>query len=170
MDIAAGSWAVLYNGETVEGIEAAEPGLDQETTTLTDLNGVTYTRTRSRSAEVVLTVFGTGIANLKKILPDNWVDAATQIAGQPTGTVAKAAGAGAITYGKPACGVARLTAPLQLVPCENPDEHTVTLFDGVAEITGMPLDDGVLKLEITVRSEAVGTQMAKGAITFPEES
>lgn len=170
MDIAAGQWAVLYNGAEVEGIEAAEPGLDQETTTISGLNGVTYTRTRTRSAEVVLTVFGTGIDNLKKILPDNWVAAAAQIVGQETGVVAKAAGKGAIVYGKPACGVARLTAPLQLVPCENPDEHTVTLFDGVAEITGMPLDDGVLKLEITVRSEAVGTQLAKGAITFPDES
>lgn len=167
MDIAAGQWAVLYDGVELEGIESAEPGLDQETTDITGLNGVTYRRTRSRSAEVVLTVFGTGIDNLKKILPDNWVDAATQIPGQPTGTVAKTGEKGAILYGKPECGVARLTAPLQLVPCDNPDEHTVTLFDGVAELTGMPLDDGVLKFEITVRSEAVGTQLAKGAITFP---
>lgn len=170
MDIAAGQWAVLYNGETIEGIESAAPGLDQETTEISGLDGVKYTRTKTRSAEVVLTVFGTGIANLKKILPDNWVDALTQIPGQPTGTVAKSGGNGVITYGKPECGTARLTAPLQLVPCENPDEHTVTLFDGVAEITDMPLDDGVLKFEITVRSEAVGTQLAKGAITFADES
>lgn len=168
LEIAAGAWAVKYNGETLEGIEAAEPGLDQDTVDIDTLDGVRITRTRIRSAEVVLTVVGMGIDNLKKILPDNWIAAATQIEGQATGVIAKTGEKGAIIYGKANCGTAALTAPLQLVPCENPDEHTVTLFDGVAEITGMPLDDGVLKLEITVRSQAVGVQLAKGAITFPE--
>lgn len=172
MDIAAGSWDVLLPGTTekLDGVESAEVNLDQDTTEIDGLNGVRYKRTRIRSAEVVLTVFGTGIANLKKILPDNWLAAAAQIEGQPVGTVAKAAGAGVITYGTPNCGVARLLAPLQLVPCDNPDEHTVTLFDGYADITGVSLDDGVLKFEITVSSEAVGVQLAKGAITFAEES
>lgn len=172
MDIAAGQWAVLVDGVELAGVEAAEPNVDQETVEITGLNGVKYKRTKSRSAEVVLTVFDTGIENLKKILPSNWVDQATQIEGQPTGVVAKAGGGevGAITYGKPACGVARLLVPLQLVPCDDPDQHTVTLFDGYAEITGMPFDDGVLKYEITVSSEATGVQLAKGAITFPEES
>lgn len=172
MDIAAGSWDVILpsTGETLEGVESAEPNLDQDQVEIDGLNGVRYKRTRIRSADIVLTVFGTGIDNLKKILPSNWVDQATQIEGQETGVVAKAEGNGVITYGKPNCGGTRLLAPIQLKPCDNPDEHTVTLFDGYAEITGMPLDDSVLKFEITITSEAVGVQLAKGAVTFPEES
>lgn len=171
MDIAAGAWDVLLPGSNVklDGVESAEVNLDQDTTEIDGLNGVRYKRTRIRSAEVVLTVFGTGIDNLKKILPDNWLASATQIEGQPAGTVVSNT-TGAIAYGKPNCGTARLLAPLQLVPCDGADEHTVTLFDGYAEITGMPLDDGVLKLEITISSEAVGVQLAKGAITFADES
>ena len=171
MDIAAGSWDVLLPGSSakLDGVESAEVNLDQDTTEIDGLNGVRYKRTRIRSAEVVLTVFGTGITNLKKILPDNWLAAAAQIEGQPVGTVAAGAN-GVITYGKPNCGVARLLAPLQLVPCDGADEHTVTLFDGYADITGVSLDDGVLKFEITVSSEAVGVQLAKGAITFADES
>lgn len=171
MDIAAGAWDVLLPGTTqkVDGVESAEVNLDQDTTEIDGLNGVRYKRTRIRSAEVVLTVFGTGITNLKKILPDNWLAAAAQIEGQPVGTVVSNAN-GAIVYGKPACGQARLLAPLQLVPCEGTDEHTVTLFDGYAEITGVTLEDNVLKYEITVSSEAVGVQLAKGAITFADES
>lgn len=166
MDIAGTNWDVLLPGtaETVEGVESAELNLDQETVDIDGLNGVRYTRTRIRSANLVLTVFGTSIANLKKILPDNWLAAATQIAGQETGVIAKTGENGVITYGKPSCGTARILAPVQLVPCENPDDHTVTLFDGYAEITGFPMDDGVLKVEITIRSEAVGVMVAKGAV------
>lgn len=165
-EIAAGAWAVKYNGETVVGIEAAEPSLDQDTVDIETLEGVRVTKTRIRSAEVVLTAVDTGIDNLKKILPDNWLAQATAIEGQAEGVVAKAGVGekGVIVFGKPNCGEAQLTAPLQLVPCDNPDEHTVTLFDGVAEITGISLDDSVLKVEITVRSQAVGVLVAKGAI------
>lgn len=167
LEIAAGAWAVKYNGETLAGIEAAEPSLDQDTVDIETLEGIRITKTRIRSAEVVLTVVDTGIDNLKKILPDNWIANATQIEGQATGVVANSA-KGVIVYGKPACGEAQLTAPLQLVPCDNPDEHTVTLFDGVAEITGISLDDTVMKVEVTVRSQAVGVLVAKGDIDLNE--
>lgn len=172
LEIAAGTWEVHYNDETLQGIEAAEPSLDQETVDIETIEGLKITKVTSRSAEVVLTAVDTGIDNLKKILPDNWIAQGTQIDGQPVGTLAKAGVGekGAVVYGKPNCGTAQLTAPLQLVPCENPDEHTITLFDGVAEMTGLTLEDGVLKVEVTVRSQAVGVQLAKGAIDFPAES
>jgi len=166
LDIAVGTWQVKYNDETLQGIEAAEPALDQETVDITTIEGHNITKVRSRSAEVVITAVDTGITNLKKILPNNWLDSAAQIVGQPVGTVV-ANTAGAIVYGKPDCGTAELVAPLQLVPCDGVAAHTITLFDGVAEITNIALEDGVLKYEITVRSEAVGTQVAKGSITFP---
>ncbi|MFA5172592.1 MAG: hypothetical protein WC426_13605 [Sulfuriferula sp.] len=172
MEIAAGNWAVKYNDEVLSGVESAEPALDQETVDITTLDGVKITKVKSRSAEVVLTFVDTGIDNAKKFLPDNWLAQGTQIDGQPVGTLAKAGVSekGVIVYGKPNCGTAQLTAPLQLVPCENPDEHTITLFDGVAEMTNVSLDDGVLKIEVTVRSQSVGVQLAKGAIDFPAES
>lgn len=172
LEIAAGSWQAKYNDEVLQGIEAAEPSLDQDTTDITTIEGIKITKVTNRSAEVVLTAVDTGIDNLKKLLPDNWIDQGTQIDGQPVGTLAKAGVGekGAIVYGKPNCGTAQLTAPLQLVPCENPDEHTITLFDGVAEITGLSIEDTVLKVEVTIRSQAVGVQVAKGAIDFPSES
>lgn len=164
LEIAAGPWQAMYNGEALQGIESTEPSLDQDTVDITTIEGVSLTKTRNRRASVVLTAVDTGIDNLKKILPDNWVAAATTIDGQAAGVKAKTGAKGAIVYGKPNCGDAQLTAPLQLVPCDNPDEHTVTLFDGVAELTNISFDDGVLKVEITVRSNAVGTQVALGAI------
>ena len=167
LEIAAGSWAVKYNGETLVGIEAAEPSLEQDTIDIETLEGTKVTKTKTRSASVVLTIVDTGIDNLKKILPDNWVANATQMEGQAVGVVANAT-KGAITYGKPACGETQLTAPLQLVPCDNADEHTITLFDGVAELTGVSIDDTVLKLEVTVRSQAVGVLVAKGEIDLNE--
>lgn len=172
MEIAAGNWQVKYNDEILSGVESAEPALDQETVDITTLDGFKTTKTKSRSAEVVLTFVDTGIDNAKLFLPDDWIAQGTQIDGQPVGTLAAAgmSNKGVITYGKPSCGTARLTAPLQLVPCENPDEHTVTLFDGVAEMTNISLDDGVLKIEVTIRSNAVGVLLAKGAIDFPSES
>lgn len=172
LEIAAGVWQAKYNDEVLQGIEAAEPSLEQETVDISTIEGISLTKVRSRSAEVVLTAVDTGIDNLKKLLPDNWIAQGTQIDGQPVGTLAKAGVAekGAIVYGKPNCGTAQLTAPLQLVPCENPDEHTITLFDGIAEMTNVALEDGVLKVEVTIRSQAVGVQLAKGAIDFPAES
>lgn len=171
MDIAAGAWDVFLPtlGVKLDGVETAEPNLEQDTTEIDGLNGVRYRRTRIRSADVVLTVFGTAIPNLKKILPSNWLANATQIEGQPAGVEVANEG-GAITYGRPQCGQARILIPIQLVPCDGANEHTITFFDGYAEITGMPLDDGVLKFEITVTSEAVGVQVAKGAVVFPDES
>lgn len=172
LEIAAGTWAVKYDDETLAGIEAAEPSLSQDTVDIETLDGIKITKVKSRSAEVVITAVDTGIDNLKKILPDSWIAQGTQIEGQDTGVLAKAGVGqkGVITYGAPACGTAQLTAPLQLVPCENPDEHTVTLFDGVAEMTGLELSDGVLKVEVTIRSQAVGVLLAKGDIDFPSES
>jgi hypothetical protein len=168
LEIAAGTWQVKYGADVLQGIESAEPSLSQETVDIETIEGLKITKVKSRSAEVVLTAVDTGISNLKKILPGNWIDKAVQIEGQPTGTVSKAGVGelGAIVYGKPSCGTAVLTSPLQLIPCENPDEHTITLFDGVAELTNLELSDGVLKVEITVRSNAVGVMLAKGAITF----
>lgn len=171
LDIAAGNWQAVYNGQALQGIESAEPSLDQDTVDITTIEGVKLTKVRNRSAEVVLTAVDTGIANLKKFLPDNWVAAATQIEGQAVGVKAKTGGAGVIAYGAPQCGEAQLTAPLQLVPCDNPDGHTLTLFDGVAELTNISIDDGVLKVEVTIRSQAVGTQAALGAVEgLTEES
>lgn len=170
LEIAAGPWQAMYNGQALQGIESSEPSLDQDTVDITTIEGVSLTKTRNRRASVVLTAVDTGIDNLKKFLPDNWVAAATQVEGQATGVKAKTGGKGLITYGKPDCGEAQLTAPLQLVPCDNPDEHTVTLFDGVAELTNISFDDGVLKVEVTVRSQAVGTQLAIGAVEGLDES
>lgn len=166
LNIAAGTWAVKYNNQTLEGIEAAEPSLDQETTDITTIAGQKITKVTSRSAEIVLTAVDTGIDNLKNFLPDAWIAAGTQVDGQPATTVATTGGKGLITYGAPACGEVALTAPLQLIPCENPDEHTVTLYDGVAEMTDLQLEDGVLKVEVTIRSQAVGVQLTKGGVTF----
>jgi len=163
-EIAAGSWSVRYNGEIIKGIEAAEPNLEQDTVDIETLEGIRITKTRIRSAEVVLTAVDTGIDNLKKILPSNWVASATRIEGQSTGVVVSGT-KGAIVYGKPGVGEVQLSAPLELVPSDNPGEHTITLFDGVAEITGISIDDSVLKVEVTVRSHAVGVLVAKGAIT-----
>jgi len=175
LEVAGGQWAVKYNNQTLEGIEEVEVEVDREEAEVPDISGFTYRKTTNRTAEVVLTVYSTGIANLKKILPDFWQDQGTAIAGQPTGVVAKASGGtpavtqvGVITFGTPKCGdTAQLSAPLQLIPCENPNQHTVTLFDGTAEITDLTIDDSILKIEVTVRSNAVGVQLAKGAITFP---
>jgi hypothetical protein len=167
LEIGTGPWAVKFNGETLQGIEAADVSLEQDTVDIETLEGTKTTKTRMRSAEVVITAVDTGIDNLKKILPDNWIADATQIEGQPVGVVVSST-KGAIVYGKPTCGEAQLTAPLQLVPCGNPDEHTITLFDGVAEITGVSLDDGVKKVEVTIRSEAVGVLVALGNVDLDE--
>lgn len=168
LEVAGGQWKAVYNDEELEGIEEIEPDVNTEEAEVEDISGFTYRKTRSRSVQFKATVYSTGIPNLKKMIPDFWQAAGSAIAGQPTGTLATTGGAGVITFGSPECGdTARLAAPLQMVPCENPAAHTLTLFDAEAEITDISFDDSILKYEITFSSRSVATQLAKGAITFP---
>lgn len=166
LTIGGTQWQVMYNSIEVEGVEEANPKLDVDTKDLVTLAGQKLTLNGARSASVELKIVDMGTDNLKAIVPDSWIAAGTQIAGQPTGTIAKTGGKGVITHGQVKCPEVELLSPLQLIPCNNADAATMTFFDAIATLTGAEIKDGVLTLTVRVDSRAVGVQVAIGDVTF----
>lgn len=165
LDIGHAAWAAYYNYQEIEGIETVEVTVDEETVDLTTIKGQKITFPKNHSAEVKLTFIDTGIANLKKIIPDAWLDNGELIPGQPAGNVVNNS-AGAVAVGYTGSTEETLQAPLQLIPDTGAGNHTITLFDGVATLTELTLEDQVVKAVVTIRSEASGVQITKGAVTL----
>lgn len=164
LDIGHANWSGYYNFLEIEGIESVDLTVDEETVDLTTIKGQKVTFPKNHSAEVKFTIIDTGIDNLKKIVESAWLANGTQVPGQPTGVVVSSTD-GAVAVGYQSAEEV-LHAPLQLVPDVGAADHTITVFDGVATITDVTLEDQVVKVEITIRSEASDIQILKGAVNI----
>jgi hypothetical protein len=165
LNIGKGTYAVYYNYQEVEGIESVDFQTDTETVDITTIKGEKVTFEKNHSAAVELTFVDTGIENLKKIVGDAWLDDAEQIPGQDTGNVVNNTD-GAIALGYTGSVSVALQAPLQFVPAVGAGDHTITMFDAVATLSDITIEDQVVKATVTVRSEATGVQILKGAVTL----
>jgi hypothetical protein len=165
LDIGNGTFSVYYNYQEVEGIESVDFTVDEETVDISTIKGQKVTFPKNHSAEVKLVFVDTGIENLKKIVGDAWLDDGELVPGQPAGNVVNNDD-GAIALGHTGSVEVALQAPLQLVPATGAGNHTITLFDGVATLTDITLEDQIVKAEVTIRSEASGVQILKGAVTL----
>jgi hypothetical protein len=105
------------------------------------------------------------VENLKKIVGDSWLDDGDLIPGQPAGNVVNNDDGG-IALGYTGSVSVALQAPLQFVPAVGSGDHTITMFDAVATLTDITIEDQVVKATVTVRSEATGVQILKGAVTL----
>ncbi len=164
LNIGHANWSGYYDFDEIEGIENVDLTVDEETVDLTTIKGQKVTFPKNHSAEVKITIIDTGITNLKKIVESAWLAVGAQIPGQTTGVVVSSA-SGAVAVGFNSSEVT-LHAPFQLVPDTGAADHTITLFDGVASISDVTVDDQVVKVEITIRSEATDIQLLKGAVTL----
>lgn len=166
LNLGQGPYDVYYDGQLLEGIETVAFTIAEDTASIATIEGQKITIVKAHSAEVKLTFVDTGIANLKKIVPDAWLSNGQQVNGQAAGNVVNFAD-GAIALGTTASGGdSALTAPLQIVPSTGANDHTLTLFDGVATLTDIQIADQVIKADVTIRSEAVGVQLLKGKVTL----
>ena len=163
LDIGQGPFDVYIDGVVIEGIESVDFTVEEETTDISTIQGQKVTIPKSHSAETVLTFVDTSISNLKKIVPSAWIANGAQVEGQLTGTVVANA-EGAIALGAIGSSDA-VTAALQIVPATGADEHTVTLFDGVATLSDITIEDQIVKAQVTIRSQATGVQILKGNVT-----
>jgi hypothetical protein len=164
LNIGHANWSGYYEYQEIEGIESVDLTVDEETVDLTTIKGQKVTFPKNHSAEVKITIIDTGITNLKKIVESAWLAVGAQIPGQTTGVVVSSP-SGAVAVGYNSAEVT-LHAPFQLVPDTGAADHTITLFDGVASISDVTLDDQVVKVEITIRSEATDIQLLKGGVTL----
>src|SRR4051794_20930678 len=165
LNIGNGEFSVFYNYQEVEGIESVDFTVDEQTVDISTIKGQKVTFPKSHSAEVKLTFVDTGIQNLKKIVGDAWLADGALVPGQPAGNVVNNDDGG-IALGFTGSSEVTLKAPLQLVPATGAGNHTITLFDGVATLTDIALEDQVVKATVTVRSEATGVQILKGKVTL----
>lgn len=165
LNIGHANWAAFYNYQEIEGIENVEVTVDEETVDLTTIKGQKITFPKNHSAEVALTIIDTGIENLKKIIPSAALVDGALIPGQPAGNVVNNDD-GAVAVGYTGSTEETLHAPLQLVPDTGSADHTITLFDGVATLTDLTIEDQVVKAVVTIRSEADSVQMLKGGVTL----
>jgi hypothetical protein len=165
LNIGHANWAGYYNYQEIEGIENVEVTVDEETVDLSTIKGQKITFPKNHSAEIAITLIDTGIDNLKKIIPDAALDNGELIPGQPAGNVVNNSD-GAVAVGYTGSTEATLQKPLQLIPDTGAGDHTITLFDGVATLTDLTLEDQVVRAVVTVRSEASGVQIVKGKVTL----
>jgi hypothetical protein len=164
LNIGTGPFDVYVDAVLVEGTESVDLTVSEDTTDLSTIQGEKVTISKSHSAELKMTFIDTGITNLKKVVPGAFLANATQIDGQNTGTVVNNVH-GAIALG--AVGATEtLLVPVQIVPQSGGGDHTVTMFDCEATLSGLSYEDQVVKAEVTLRSRATGVQLLKGAITY----
>ena len=165
LNIGQGPYIVKYNGVEVQGIDTVTPTISEDTTDIDFISGQKVTITKSHSATVVLSFVDTSLDNLQNIVPGAYLAPGTAIEGQAAGNVVGAQGAIAIG-GSGSGGDITLTGPLEIIPATDAEDHALVLFDGVATITNFSITDQVLKVEVTVQSQATGVQMLKGSYTL----